>query len=191
MPGQGDMHSVFKMGHVYLVSPAQVYLRGFRLVKLSSDTLDDAQRVRLVAIFFDIIFLRAILNSSQSTSLLCLNRLHLIYLRRMALFGIGVAAALCMHSFPQLIRCYRAAWHRGLISPHFKVIFLFYFFLKNRFSVFLELAAWRLLVIRRAKYLRFGRIITEVKVGVLTGKQSNGWLLRFLGLKTLKSLSFL
>jgi hypothetical protein len=105
LPGQGDMHSVFEMGHVHLVSPAQVYLRGFRLVKLSSDTLDDAQRVRLVAIFFDIIFLRAILNISQSTSSLCLNRLHLIYLRRMALFGIGVAAALCQHSFPQLNRC--------------------------------------------------------------------------------------
>jgi len=105
LPGQGDMHSVFEMGHVHLVSPAQVNLRGFRLVKLSSDTLDDAQRVRLVAIFFDIIFLRAILNISQSTSSLCLNRLHLIYLRRMALFGIGVAAALCQHSFPQLNRC--------------------------------------------------------------------------------------
>jgi hypothetical protein len=99
LPGQGDMHSVFEMGHVHLVSPAQMYLCGFRLVKLSSDTLDDAQRVQLVAIFFDIIFLRAILNSS--TSPLCLNRLHLIYLRRMALFGIGVAAALCQpSSFP-------------------------------------------------------------------------------------------
>ena len=42
LPGQGDMHSVFEMGHVHLVSPAQVYLCGFRLVKLSSDTLDDA-----------------------------------------------------------------------------------------------------------------------------------------------------
>ena len=42
LPGQGDMHSVFEMSHVHLVSPAQVYLCGFRLVKLSSDTLDDA-----------------------------------------------------------------------------------------------------------------------------------------------------
>ena len=45
LAGQGDMHSVFEMGHVHLVAPAQVYLRGLRLKKLPSDTLDDAQRV--------------------------------------------------------------------------------------------------------------------------------------------------
>jgi hypothetical protein len=99
------MHSVLKMRHVYLVAPAQVYLRGLWLEKLLSDTLDDAQRVRLVAIFFEIIFERAILLSIQSTSLLCLYRLNLIYLRSMTLFGIRVAAAMCQHSFHLLIGC--------------------------------------------------------------------------------------
>lgn len=113
LPGQGDMQSVLEMRHVHLVAPAQVYLRGLRLEELLSDTLDDAQRVRLVAIFFEIIFKRAILLSIQSTSLLCLYRLNLIYLRSMALFGIRVTAAISQHSFHLLIGCLRAVRHRG------------------------------------------------------------------------------
>lgn len=113
LAGQGDMHSVLEMRHVHLVAPPQVYLCGLWLEELLSDTLDDAQRVRLVAIFFEIIFERAILLSIQSTSLMWLYRLNFIYLRSMRLFGIRVAAAITQHSFVLLIGCLRAVRHRG------------------------------------------------------------------------------